>query len=160
MLAKSKSVSQRQRNIPMLHFSFRAAAKIAGDPFWLALGAPRSNPHPGPITGAAGANVTPNFPAYPSGHSTFGSACFGTAAKLLNKPLTKIDVTFVSDEFNGITRDNTGAARPKWEQSMSLKEAIDQNEESRIYLGVHWRFDATGGATVGEAIAKAAAKVF
>ena len=139
---------------------YRAAAKIAGDPFWLPLGAPRSNPYPGPSTGASGANPTPNFPAYPSGHSTFGSACFGTAAKLIGKPLNKIKIKFVSDEFNGSTRDNTGAVRPKWEQSISLQEAIDQNEESRIFLGVHWRFDATGGAVVGEAIAKKAGAAF
>jgi hypothetical protein len=30
--------------------------------------------------------------------------------------------------------------------------AIDDNEISRIYLGVHWDFDATGGRTVGEKV--------
>ena len=34
-----------------------------------------------------------------------------------------------------------------------LKDAIEQNKISRIYLGVHWDFDATGGETVGKAIA-------
>ena len=138
----------------------RAAAKEPGDPFWLPLGAPRSNPHPGPVTGAAGANVTPNFPAYPSGHSTFGSACFGTAAKLLGKTPGLIDVEFTSDEFNGSTRDNTGAARPRWTQKTTLQECIKQNAESRIYLGVHWDFDASGGADVGDAIAAIAGAKF
>ena len=125
----------------------------AGDPFWLPLGAPRSNPALPPIPGAGGSNFTPNFPAYPSGHATFGSACFETAAALLNKRPEDIRLNFVSDEFNGVTTDNTGATRPRWEQTFTLREAIEQNKISRIYLGVHWIFDATGGETVGKAIA-------
>ncbi|NJQ96593.1 MAG: vanadium-dependent haloperoxidase [Hydrococcus sp. CSU_1_8] len=39
-----------------------------GDPFWLPLGAPNSN--------STKKNFTPNFPAYPSGHATFGAAAF------------------------------------------------------------------------------------
>jgi membrane-associated phospholipid phosphatase len=127
----------------------------AGNPFWLPLGAPQSNPTKLPI-----GNFTPNFPAYPSGHSTFGSACFETAAALLGKQPENIMITFVSDEFNGKTTDNTGAARPKLEEVFSLRKAIQDNEVSRVYLGVHWRFDATGGRTVGEAIANKVVAAF
>ena len=67
---------------------------------------------------------------------------------------------FVSDEFNGITTDNEGVGRPQWEQSFTLKEAIDQNKISRIYLGVHWIFDATGGEAVGAAVAKKVISAF
>jgi membrane-associated phospholipid phosphatase len=119
--------------------------RVAGDRFWLPLGAPNSN--------STKPNGTPNFPAYPSGHSTFGSACFEVAAALLHKEPEAISVTFVSDEFDGKTTDNTGTTRPRWEQTFTLQEAIEQNEISRIYLGVHWKFDATGGRVVGEAIA-------
>ena len=128
----------------------------AGDPFWLPLGAPNSN--------STKPNGTPGFPAYPSGHATFGSACFETAAALL-KPgepnttpaemkalLDKINVKFVSDEFNGVTTDNTGVVRPKYEATFTLSEAIAENNISRIYLGVHWKFDAEGGEKVGSAI--------
>jgi hypothetical protein len=118
-----------------------------GNPFWLPLGAPQSNPLKPPAP-----NVTPNFPAYPSGHSTFGSACFETAAALLHKAPCDIMVTFVSDEFNGKTTDNSGTVRPRLEEQFSLQKAIDENEISRIYLGVHWDFDATGGRTVGEKV--------
>jgi hypothetical protein len=121
----------------------------AGNPFWLPLGAPLSNPTRTPVS-----NVTPNFPAYPSGHSTFGSASFETAAALLGKKPEDILVTFVSDEFNGKTTDNTGVARPKLVECFSLQKAIADNEASRIYLGVHWKFDATGGRLVGEAVAR------
>ena len=126
--------------------------KEKGDPFWLPLGAPKSNPFPAPIVGAGGANFTPNFPAYPSGHATFGSACFETLAKLLGKTPETINVKFISDEFNGKTTDNTGATRPEWEATFTLREAIEQNKISRIYLGVHWIFDATGGEIVGKAV--------
>jgi hypothetical protein len=127
--------------------------KRKGDPFWNPLGAPRSNPVTPIAAGSPGDNFTPNFPAYPSGHATFGTACFETFAGLVGKQPKNITVKFISDEFNGTTTDNTGAIRPLWEQTFTLKEAIEQNKISRIYLGVHWDFDATSGDKVGKAIA-------
>ncbi len=131
------------------------------DPFWLPLGAPNSNPINKPVN-----NGTPGFPAYPSGHATFGAACFKTAAALMNPTapngtpaemealLKKIKVTsFVSDEFNGVTTDNTGTVRPKFKANFNLFDAIDENNQSRIYLGVHWQFDAKGGEVLGTEIA-------
>jgi hypothetical protein len=127
------------------------------DPFWLPLGAPNSN--------SMKPNGTPNFPAYPSGHATFGAACFKTAAVLMMPTeahstaaemealLKKIKVSFVSDEFNGVNTDNTGTVRPKFKKEFNLAEAIEENNISRIYLGVHWKFDAEGGEKVGTAIA-------
>ena len=131
-----------------------------GDPFWLPLGAPRSNPYPAPMFGASGANFTPNFPAYPSGHATFGTACFLTAAALLKKKPEDIAVKCVSDEFNGVTTDNMGAVRPAYEADFTYQEAIEQNKVSRIYLGVHWQFDADGGEVVGKAVANKAIAAF
>ena len=131
-----------------------------GNPFWLPLGAPRSNPFQGPKVGADGDNFTPNFPAYPSGHATFGTACFKTFAGMVNKSTADITVSFTSDEFNGATTDNEGIKRPEWEQTFTLQAAIEQNSVSRIYLGVHWDFDAKGGEKVGRAIADKTVEAF
>ena len=65
-----------------------------------------------------------------------------------------------NNPFNPGTTDHTGALRPRWEQTFTLKTAIEQNAESRIWLGVHWRFDATGGETVGQAVALKAIAAF
>jgi PAP2 superfamily len=123
-----------------------------GDPYWLPLGAPKSNPAV-PNATASGSNFTPNFPAYPSGHATFGSAAFEAVATLLGKTPEDITINFVSDELNGITTDNLGVVRPRYEATFTLREAIEENKISRIYLGVHWLFDATGGEIVGKAVA-------
>jgi membrane-associated phospholipid phosphatase len=133
---------------------------FSGDPFWKPLGAPRSNPIVPFAAGAAGDNLTPNFPAYPSGHATFGTACFQTFAALVGKSTDAISVTFVSEELDGMTTDNLGVIRPRWEQTFTLTEAIEQNKISRIYLGVHWFFDATGGETMGHAVAEKAITKF
>ncbi len=113
-------------------------AKTAGDPFWLPLGLPHTN-------AARPAHCTPGFPAYPSGHSTFGATAFLLAAKFLGAKPEKIKFDFVSDEFNGVNRDDHGVIRPRLRRSFTLASAIEENADSRIYLGVHWKFDATDG---------------
>ena len=68
-----------------------------GDPEFSPLGAPASNLN--------GPNFTPPFPAYPSGHAGFGGALFQILRKFLRKD--DIQFTFVSDEYNGVTKDAT-----------------------------------------------------
>ena len=44
--------------------------------------------------------------------------------------------------------------RPLVERSFSsLSQAEEENGQSRIYLGIHWRFDKTEGITQGRRIA-------
>jgi hypothetical protein len=116
-----------------------------GDPNFVPLGAPASNV-------ASGPNFTPPFPAYPSGHATFGGVLFQVLRQFYRTD--NIQFTFVSDEFNGITRDNLGNVRPRRPRTFrSLSAASDENAVSRIFLGIHWFFDATEGQTQGERVA-------
>lgn len=113
-------------------------------PNWLPLGRPDTN--------GSGVGLTPDFPAYPSGHATFGAAAF----QLLRLFLVERGVTafnpmgvdgmsfdFVSDEFNGRNRDPQ-TMQPRDHLTLgheSLWQAITDNSLSRVYLGVHWQFD-------------------
>ena len=65
-----------------------------------------------------------------------------------------IPFTFVSDELNGVTRDNQGNVRPLVPRSFnSLSEAEEENGQSRIYLGIHWAFDKEAGIAQGRRVA-------
>jgi len=131
------------------------------DPFWRALGAPETNSNR--------LSFKPPFPAYPSGHATFGAACFQMARLYYKKRdgLTfdiggadPIGFTFVSEELDGRSRDlhqphvpgqpiedQPGVIRTRVERRFSsLWRAIFENAFSRIWLGVHWRFDAFDAA--------------
>lgn len=64
-----------------------------------------------------------------------------------------IAFTFVSDEYNGVTTDDTGAVRPLLPRSFTnLSEPEEENGQSRIYLGIHWSFDKTQGIQLGNII--------
>ena len=113
---------------------------------WKPLGAPASNPRPGET------DFTPPFPAYTSGHATFGAAVFQTLERFYGGD--DISFAFVSDELNGKTLDASGHARPRVERSFdSFTDAKLENAQSRIYLGIHWRFDADDGIKTGDAVA-------
>lgn len=120
--------------------------QTVGDSFWNPLGAPLTN---GP---AGRPNFTPPFPAYTSGHATFGAAALWTVANFYRDP--DISFAFVSDELNGINADQNGNVRPRVVRRFrSLIDAIEENAQSRIYLGIHWRFDAREGVNSGIEIA-------
>lgn len=113
-----------------------------GDPNWLPLGAPASN--------SSDRNFTPPFPAYPSGHATFGAAALHMVRLFYGVPVgdrgpdNLFPYAFVSEELNGVTRDNAGNVRPRHVRAFpaGLAQMIFENGLSRVYLGVHWFFDA------------------
>ena len=157
------------------------------DPFWAPYGVPRTN--------NTRATFTPDFPAYPSGHATFGAALFqvlrlamataggaiqlqdvlavdsAITAKKVPPKVAKETFTFVSDELDGTTVDPDGSPRTRVEKTFnSFAEAVWENSVSRIYLGVHWRFDGIprtdvagqriGGVPLGLAIGQEANQFF
>lgn len=163
----------------------RNEAPPDADGFWVPLGAPQTN--------SPRATLTPNFPAYPSGHATFGAALMQVLRLVLNNalgPITLGDVLavdnavgagnpapavpnetfkFVSDELDGVASDSDGSVRTRVEkQFSSYAEAIWENSVSRVYLGVHWRFDGLhhdttkkiGGTPLGLAVGKEAFDYF
>ena len=116
----------------------------AGDPAYTPFGAQASN--------LLGPNFTPPFPAYPSGHATFGGAVFQILRHFYGTD--NIAFTFTSDELDGVTLDNLGAPRPLFPRTFAtLSQAEEENGQSRIYLGIHWAFDKTAGIAQGRGIA-------
>jgi hypothetical protein len=103
----------------------------AGDPNWEPLGAPGSATIP---------NFTPPFPAYVSGHATFGAATFKVLANFYGSD--NVSFTLRSDELDGVSRSYT-----------SFSQASAENARSRIYLGIHWNFDDSFGQAMGRDIA-------
>jgi hypothetical protein len=94
----------------------------------------------------------PSFPSYPSGHAGFGGALFQTLRRFYRTD--QIAFTFMSDEFNGLTKDSLGNPRPMIQRSFrTLSEAEEENGQSRIYLGIHWEFDKTAGIAQGRRVA-------
>ena len=70
--------------------------------------------------------------------------------------LTPDEIRFVieSDEFNGLTKDNSDVVRPRLSRSYAnLSQAEEENAQSRIYLGIHWSFDKTAGISQGRRVA-------
>ena len=118
------------------------------DSSWLPLGAPATN--------SMNKNFTPPFPAYPSGHATFGAAAFQITRLFYgmgDEPDDLFDnLDFVSDEFDGVNRDNRGTIRPRHVRDFpgGLWQMIEENGRSRVYLGVHWVFDAFAVKNNGE----------
>jgi hypothetical protein len=73
-----------------------------------------------------------------------------------------IPFDFISDEFNGVTRDIQQSIPPlilDYVRQMlprhyeSFSQAAAENAASRIFLGIHWRFDAIEGVSAGDRIA-------
>lgn len=82
--------------------------------------------------------VTPNFPEYTSGHSTFS----GAAAAVLNAAFGS-DVTFTTDSVGlpGVTRTFTG-----------FDAAANEASRSRVYGGIHYGFSGRDGLAAGRSI--------
>ena len=104
------------------------------NPNWTPLGAP--NGIIGSSTFPNNAPFTPPFPSFTSGHATFGGALFTTLADFYGTD--NMNFTLASDNMPGV-----------FESFTKFSDAAAQNAESRIYLGIHWQFDADIGVASG-----------
>ena len=138
----------------------KTAGPDAGDPCWAPLGLPKTNEPE-----ARAFSRTPPFPAYPSGHATFGATLFQIMQRFSGKPaLTLQNVIdaetsnpavagqqfdFVSDELNGQSVDADGSVRTRHlRRFRNFAKPTFENAKSRVYIGVHWRFDGLPRADV------------
>ncbi|RVM17630.1 vanadium-dependent haloperoxidase [Sinorhizobium meliloti] len=109
---------------------------------------------------------TPNFPAYPSGHATFGAAAFEVLRHVRGErtanpnelPMIENEhIWHVSDELNGASIDNLSSSARNFvpRQFETIDLLIEANNKSRELIGVHWDFDSTEGAKAGKSVADA-----
>jgi vanadium chloroperoxidase len=121
------------------------------DPSWLPMAAPATLGDPQASTlPATRRDFTPNFPAYPSGHATFGAAALHMTRMFYGEKPESVDpdslfpMEFVSGEMSGIAQDTAGNVRPRHTREFprGLWQMIEENGFSRVYLGVHWFIDA------------------
>jgi len=82
---------------------------------------------------------TPSFPAYPSGHATFGAAAAETLSHVFGYNFAMTDSSHEGrDEFLSTPRSFA-----------SFYEMANENAYSRIPLGVHFQMDADEGLRLG-----------
>jgi hypothetical protein len=91
----------------------------------------------------AGMHFTPPFPAYVSGHATF-SAAHAAIMRLY----------FGTDNVNFVvaTEDPNPAVQGVTRSFRSFTDAALENARSRVYLGVHFQWDADNGFHSGNAL--------
>ncbi|GLZ82055.1 hypothetical protein Afil01_68620 [Actinorhabdospora filicis] len=105
--------------------------ETAPDPSWRPLSADRS-----------GVSFTPPFPAYVSGHATFAGAWAETLRLFLGTDAVEFAATTDDPHAKGAVR-----------RFRSLTNAAEEDAISRVYLGVHYRFDADAGLDLGRSVA-------
>jgi hypothetical protein len=107
-----------------------ASAIKAMDPQWEPFSVDRNGNH-----------FSPCFPAWVSGHATFAGAWAGVMERYFDG-----NATFTVD-----TEDPTSPVKSK--TFTTFDQAAAENAESRVWLGVHYPWDATDGLALGERIA-------
>lgn len=83
---------------------------------------------------------TPPFPSYVSGHSTISNA----AAEVMTSYFGRVSFTDTSLQEFGIAN----------REIRSFKEAAQEASISRLYGGIHYRFDLDEGNTLGEKVGR------
>jgi membrane-associated phospholipid phosphatase len=83
--------------------------------------------------------VTPAHPSYDSGHSAISAAGAAVLAAFFGTDAVPFSLS--SDGLPGVTRSYA-----------SFSAAAQECADSRVYAGIHWRFDCTAGLTMGNEV--------
>lgn len=108
--------------------------RVQGQPGWNTIMCPDGS----------GSYYTPPFPAYPSGHATFGAAAAEVLSAIFGQNYAMTDRCHEGrTEFNGTPRSFN-----------SFHAMAEENAYSRVPLGVHFAMDSEAGLALGEEIGK------
>ncbi len=89
---------------------------------------------------------TPEFPAYTSGHSTFGAV----AAEMIALIYGREDVTFSGRSPDEVLWPQLKGVTRHWR---GLRHMAEENGMSRLYGGVHWSVDDKRALQAGRELA-------
>lgn len=156
-LASGESMPQRARTMALVNLAMADAGIASWDAkyhydLWRPIDAIRRAEEDGNAATTADAHwlpliLTPPFPAYTSGHSSFS----GAAATVLTA-LYGNDLRFAttSDNHSGLTQKPLPGITTR--QFGNFWDAAEEASMSRIYGGIHYKFDSTAGLEAGKAI--------
>lgn len=150
-MAQNKSLAQNAKLFAMLNVALADAAIACWDAkydfdFWRPITAIRAADTDGNADTIADPAwlpllITPPFPGYSSGHSTFS----GAAAEVLKAffGADNISFTLESEDASVSNRSFT-----------SFSQAAEESAVSRLYGGIHFSFDNNDGLVVGRSIGR------
>jgi hypothetical protein len=154
---KDLSLAQNARLFAMLNVALADAAIMCWDAkfatnFWRPITAIRAadtdgNPNTAVEAGWTPLIVTPPFPSYSSGHSSFS----GAAAAVLKSFFGTDRISFT------LPSEAPGVSDRSYK---SFSQAAQESADSRLYGGIHWRFDNEDGLSSGTQLGKYVAKNF
>ncbi|HZL88513.1 MAG TPA: phosphatase PAP2 family protein [Pirellulaceae bacterium] len=149
--AEGNTLSENARLFAMLNVAMADAAIMAWDAkyateFWRPVTGIRAADTDGNPDTAADSTwtpliVTPPFPSYVSGHASFS----GAAAAVLKAFFGRDNIAFVlaSEDATVPNRSFT-----------SFSQAAQESADSRMYGGIHWRFDNEDGLIAGRRLGR------
>jgi hypothetical protein len=154
---KDLSLAQNARLFAMLNVALADAAIMSWDAkyatnFWrpvTAIRAADTDGNPNTVPDAAWTPLipTPPFPSYTSGHSSFS----GAAAAVLKSYFGTDKISFT------LPSEAAGVPDRSYKR---FSQAAQESADSRLYGGIHWRFDNEDGLSSGTALGKYVAKNF
>jgi len=157
-IASGDTTLQRARSLALLNLAMADAGISSWDAkyhydFWRPIDAIRRANEDGNSATIADSQwlplvVTPPFPAYTSGHSSFSGAAAEALTAIYGSELT---FASTSDSHSGLTQKPLSTTTIR--QFDNFWSAAKEASDSRIYGGIHYKFDSSAGLQAGEAIA-------